>query len=612
MSAPPSPEAPVTSEAPRKSGPEFGRRWSSVFWGAEKDSSALREAPTVRVLEELLPGAVTRASDEFGDLSLTVKPDQLVRVAHALRDHPELQYQMLTDVCGLDRLKLQGAGAERFDAVYTFYSLAKAKRVRVRVPLDGANPEVDSLTSLFASADWAEREAYDMYGFRFRGHRDLRRILCHEEFVGYPLRKDYAPDARHMLSRSYSAFPGLPADTPEGQRVSVSEAGVEKVYINLGPSHPATHGTFRIQARLDGEIIEDSRTEIGYLHRCFEKMSEAHTFTQVFPFTDRLNYLSAFNNNVGYAMAVEKILGLELPERAIAIRVVLMEFNRIMDHLVTIGTNLVDMGALTNFWYAFRPREEIYDLLEACCGARLTVSYGRIGGVSQDVPSDFVPMAQRVLDRLPEFVTYIDKLITKNIIFQKRTREVGVLPRERAISYAWSGPLLRATGVQFDLRRAHPYYGYETFDFEIPVRKNGDVFDRYIVRMQEVRESIKIIRQALEKFPEGQHVVDDWTVALPPKNEVYTNIEALMAHFKLVMHGPRVPPAELYSYTESPVGELGFFLVTDGGPKPYRLHCRAPGFYTFAAFDEMCRGAMLSDFAANLGSLGIVAGELDR
>ena len=604
-------QAPAASaEAP---GSARDPRWNSRFWGHTKGVEAIRELPVVRALEQAVPGAVLGAEDRCGDLSLRVRASDLTRVATALRDDPALRYEMLMDVCGVDRSALpEGDGGDRFHALYHLYSLRHGKRLRLHVPLDAARPEVDSLTPLFASANWAEREAFDMYGFQFRGHPDLRRILCHEEFVGHPLRKDYPPDARHMLSRTYSSFPGLPADVPEGERVRVTQGDVEQVYINLGPSHPATHGTFRIQARLDGEVIADSRTEIGYLHRCFEKMCEAHGFTQIFPFTDRLNYLSAFNNNVGYAMAVEKLLGLELPERAIAIRVILMEFSRIIDHLVTIGTNLVDMGALTNFWYAYVPREEIYSLIEACCGARLTVSYGRIGGVSQDVPEDFVARSRGVLDRLPEFVDYIDALITKNVIFQKRTRGVGLLPRDRALSYAWTGPGLRATGVQFDLRRAHPYYGYETYDFEIPVRTNGDVFDRYIVRMEEIRESMKIIRQALDRFPGGPHIVDDWTVALPPKNEVYTNIEALMAHFKLVMHGPKVPAGEVYSYTESPVGELGFYMVTDGGPKPYRLHCRAPGFYIFSAVDEMLKESMISDFAANLGSLAIVAGELDR
>jgi NADH-quinone oxidoreductase subunit C/D len=492
-------------------------RWPSRFWGEARSPEALAGVPTVRVLREKFPDAVLAASDALGDLSLTVRKEDLLAVARTLRDHAELQYWMLQDVCGLDRSGLPGGDADRFHAVYHLYSPMRGKRVRLHVPLDAAAPEVESVTPLWASADWAEREAYDLFGFRFKGHPDLRRILCHPEFEGHPLRKDYPTDRRHVLSRTYSSFPGLPPDLPEGQPYSVMEGDVERTYINLGPSHPTTHGAFRIQARLDGEIMEETRCEIGYLHRCFEKMCEAHTFTQIIPFTDRLNYVSAFSNNVGYAMAVEKLLGLELPERAVAIRVVLLEFNRIMDHLINIGANLTDLGALSNFFYAFRPREEIYELLEACCGARLTVSYGRIGGVAQDVPENFVAMARRVNDRLPEFLSYINKLITKNVIFQRRTRDVGILPRERALSYAWGGPMLRSTGVQFDLRRAHPYYGYDRLDWEVPVRQNGDVFDRYVIRMEEIRQSMKIIRQVLERFPAGQHIVDDWTLALPPK-----------------------------------------------------------------------------------------------
>jgi NADH-quinone oxidoreductase subunit C/D len=600
-----------TGEADKDSSSPAGR-FDSRFWGIPKDESAIQATPTVRALREAHPNAVLEATDAYGDLSLRVRREQLLDVARTLQTHADLRYDMLTDVCGLDRQELPDGENDRFRMVYHLYSLTKGQRVRLHVSLDEENPEVASLTPLYASANWSEREAFDMYGFRFTGHPDLRRILCHDEFVGYPLRKDYPADQRHVLSRTYSAYPGMPAETPDGQRISVMEDGEEKIYISLGPSHPATHGTFRIQARLDGEIIEDSKTEVGYLHRCFEKMSETHAYPQIIPFTDRLNYLSCFSNNVGYAMAVEKLLGLELPERAIAIRVALMEFNRIMDHLVTIGTNLVDLGALTSFWYTFRPREEIYDLLEACCGARLTVSYGRIGGVAQDVPETFMALANKVLDILPQYTGYIDQLVTKNVLFQKRSRDVGVLPRERAISYAWTGVVLRATGLQYDIRRSHPYYGYDTYDFEVPVRTHADVYDRYSIRMQEIRESMKIIRQCLERFPTGRHIVADWSVALPPKEEVYGNIEALMAHFKLIMHGIKVPPGEVYSYTESPVGELGFYLVSDGGPKPYRLHCRAPGFYTMAAIDEMNRGAMLSDFVANLGSLAIVAGELDR
>src|SRR5690349_11059468 len=534
----------------------------------------------------------------------------MLLVAQTLKIHPELQYDILMDLCGVDDLLL--GRTPRFRCVYHFYSTTKKHRVRVIVPLDDAKPSVDSLSPLWKAANWAEREAWDMFGIDFVNHPDLRRILTHEEFVGHPLRKDYPADRRHMLSRTYSAFPGLPAEH-EGRQVVLGEDGMERVYVNIGPSHPATHGTLRVQALLDGERIADSRTEIGYLHRCFEKMCETHTYTQAFPFTDRLNYISAFNNNVVYAMTVEKLMEVEVPPRAVWIRTILMEFNRIMDHLVCIGTNLVDMGALTNFWYFLSPREKIYELIEACCGARLTVSYGRVGGVADDVPDNFIEHARATAKAIPEFIEYVHQLATKNVIFQQRTRGVGVVTRENAISWGWTGPCGRASGLDYDVRRAHPYGGYEALDFEVPVRTDGDTFARYMVRMEEMRQSLRIIHQMLDRgIPDGPFLVDDHRVALPEKNSVYTNIEALMNHFKLIMHGFSPPVGEVYSYIESANGEQGFYLISDGTGKPYRLHNRAPSFYTFAANDEILRGQMVADFVAILGTLNIIAGELDR
>jgi len=583
---------------------------SSQFWGPEKSAQELEAVPTVRVLKAEHGAAVLQVTDFRGDLAITVRADDMLLVAQTLKIHPELQYDVLMDLCGVDDL-LAGK-TPRFRCVYHFYSTTKQKRVRIIVPLDAAKPSVDSLTPLYKAANWAEREAYDMFGFDFVNHPDLRRILTHEEFVGFPLRKDYPADRRHMLSRTYSAFPGLPAEH-EGRSVVLGEDGLERVYVNIGPSHPATHGTLRVQALLDGERIADSRTEIGYLHRCFEKMSETHTYTQIFPFTDRLNYISAFNNNVGWAMTVEKLMQVEVPPRAVWIRTILMEFNRIMDHLVCIGTNLVDMGALTNFWYFFSPREKIYELIEACCGARLTVSYGRVGGVADDVPDNFIEHARSVANAIPEFIEYVHQLATKNVIFQQRTRGVGVVTRENAISWGWTGPVGRASGLNYDVRRAHPYGGYESLDFEVPVRTDGDTFARYMVRMAEMRQSLRIIHQMLDRgIPEGPFQVDDYRVSLPEKNSVYTNIEALMNHFKLIMHGFSPPVGEVYSYIESANGEQGFYLISDGTGKPYRLHNRAPSFYTFAANDEMLRGQMVADFVAILGTLNIIAGELDR
>lgn len=382
--------------------------------------------------------------------------------------------------------------------------------------------------------------------------------------------------------------------------------------LNLGPSHPATHGTLRIFVDLEGEIIRDMKLEIGYLHRCFEKMAETHPWNQVIPFTDRLNYVSAMMNNVGYVMAVEKALGVEVTKRCQRIRVIMCELSRIIDHLVCIGTNAVDVGALTCFWYFFRERENIYDLFEAACGARLTTSYTRVGGLYKDLPDGWVEWCRRVLKNLPRTLDDVDGLLTTNRIWIDRTRGVAPLSKERALEYGFTGPCLRACGVAYDLRKAVPYYDYDKFQFDVPTQTEGDTYARYLVRMREMRESIKIVEQALSDLPDGPVNINDWSITLPPKDEVYNSIEGLMAHFKLIMHGIKPPQGEVYAATEAANGELGFYIVSDGEGRPYRLRCRPPCFAIYQAFPEMCVGQTISDAVAALGSLNIVAGELDR
>lgn len=392
-----------------------------------------------------------------------------------------------------------------------------------------------------------------------------------------------------------------------------STANPEKyMRLNLGPQHPATHGTLRIFVELQGEIIKDMKLEIGYLHRCFEKMAETHPWNQVIPFTDRLNYVSAMMNNVGYVMAVEKLLGIEVTPRCQRIRVIMCELSRIIDHLVCIGTNAVDVGALTCFWYFFRERENIYDLFEAACGARLTTSYTRVGGLYKDLPEGWVEWCQRVLKNLPRTLDDVDGLLTANRIWIDRTKGVAPISKERALAYGFTGPALRACGVPYDLRKVSPYYGYEKFDFEVPTETEGDTYARYLVRTREMRQSIRILEQALKDIPEGSVNVNDWAVTLPPKEEVYNSIEGLMAHFKLIMHGIKTPVGEVYSATEAANGELGFYVVADGEGRPYRLRCRPPCFAIYQAFPEMCMGQTISDAVAALGSLNVVAGELDR
>jgi NADH-quinone oxidoreductase subunit C/D len=341
-------------------------------------------------------------------------------------------------------------------------------------------------------------------------------------------------------------------------------------------------------------------------------MAETHTYWQIIPFTDRLNYMSAMMNGVAYAMAVEKMFDVEIPKRAQYIRVIISELSRIADHLVCIGTNLVDLGAITNFWYAFRPREEIYDLIESCCGGRLTVSYVRIGGVSKDLPEGFVGKARRVLASIRKYVDEIEKMNRHSRLFQARTLGVNAISAQDALDWGFTGPVLRATGVPYDIRKWFPNYDYDQFEFDVPIGENGDIYDRYLVRMEEIRQSIRIIEQAMNNLPEGRFQIDDRRISLPPKQGVYTNIEDLMNHFELIQDGIRPPMGDVYSYWEAANGELGFYLVSDGDRAPYRLRCRGACFYIFQAFNQMIKGGYISDAIAALGSLNIVAGELEK
>ncbi len=401
-------------------------------------------------------------------------------------------------------------------------------------------------------------------------------------------------------------------DTAKGIQFNTNIDPKELVFVNIGPSHPATHGTLRLFAALDGETIVAAVAEMGYLHRGFEKDCEIHPYQQCIPYTDRLNYVSAIMNNIGFAKAVEKMLGITIPERAKVIRVITAELNRIIDHLVCVGTNLVDIGALTNFWYSFNVREKVYDILEKLCGARLTSNYIRIGGLSRDTYPGFEEEVLKVCEAILVSVGDIEALTEKNRIFLDRTQNVAVISIEDAISYGWTGPTLRACGVDYDLRKVEPYYDYETYDFDVIIGTKGDNFDRIYVRLYEIKESVKIIKQALKRLVPGPIMTDDKRVALPPKIHTYGNIEGLMNHFKIIMHGIQPPLGEVYDFTESSNGELGFHIVSDGGKYPYRVKCRPPSFMNYAAFPQLVEGGMIADAIATLGSINIIAGELDR
>ena len=567
---------------------------------ASSTETATQRPPLVDAFPEGSVAAVEHAAD--GHTVLTVDRSHLLDVLRTLRDRPEFRCDLLADVCGVDYPDRE----QRFEVVYHLGSLEHGHRFRVKVPLGADDPVVPSACGLWKAADWFEREAWDMFGIRFQGHPDLKRILTHEAFHGHPLRKDYDPSQRWLLTEEDTMAPAWATeDLPDDEHM-------ETVVLNLGPSHPATHGTLRTVARLDGEHIVKAECEIGYLHRCFEKMSETHGWQQVIPYTDRLNYCSSMINGVGYALAVERMLGIEAPPRAQVVRVILSELSRIMDHAVCLGANLVDLGALTNFWYFFQIREEIYGLLEKCAGGRLTVSYARIGGLAHDVPDDFEETVRYLLGHIPKFLDDVETLVTTNRIFRDRTEGVGVISGEEAVAWGWTGPCLRASGVPYDVRKAHPYMGYENYDFEVPVASTGDTYARYLVRMEEMRQSLRIVQQAIDDLPDGPVITDDHHVALPPKEKVYTEMESLIWHFKLIFEGIPVPPGDAYVFTEGANGELGYYVVSDGGGRPYRIKVRPPCFAIYQAFPKMLEGLMIPDAIAILGSLNIIAGELDR
>jgi NADH-quinone oxidoreductase subunit D len=391
----------------------------------------------------------------------------------------------------------------------------------------------------------------------------------------------------------------------------------EKEYsiLNLGPSHPATHGVFQNILKMDGEIIIDSEPTIGYIHRAFEKLAERRPYNQITPITDRLNYCSSPINNMGWHMTVEKLINAKLPKRVEYMRIIIMELSRIADHVVCNSVIGVDSGALTGFIYVFEEREHIYEIFEEICGARLTTNIGRIGGFERDFPDAAWAKIHKFMERFPKVLKEFEKLLVRNRIFMDRTIGAGAISAERALNYSFTGPNLRAAGVDYDVRVMNPYCSYEDFDFKIPVGTNGDTYDRFMVREDEIWESYSIIKQALEKLKkmpnDGVFHADVPEFYLPPKEEVYNNMEALIYHFKIVMGETDIPKGEVYHCVEGGNGELGFYLISDGGRTPYRLHFRRPCFIYYQAYPEMIRGNLLSDAIVTMSSMNVIAGELD-
>ena len=522
----------------------------------------------------------------------------------------EENYSLLLDITAIDYLKFPDITPSRFAVVYILRDSTFKKQISVKAFVDDTTLEVDSITDLFEAANWVEREAYDQYGIRFAGHPNLKRVLNHHQFIGHPLRKDYQTTKGQLCTQTEDLMDEM---LPLLHKKGYSEEEIKDLMLlNMGPSHPASHGTIRNFVALEGETITACVTEIGYLHRGFEKSCENHTYSQIIPYTDRLNYCSAILNNIGYSKAIEEMLNIEITSRAKMIRIIIGELSRIIDHLVCNAANMVDLGGLTNFWYLFAPRDKAYDLLSKLTGARLTNTYTRIGGLEFDLYDGFDDDLEDVLKDTQVAVSDALSLIAHNRIFHQRTQDVGVIKADFAIKNGISGPNLRAAGVAHDLRKDKPYYGYENFDFDMVIGSHGDVYDRMMCRFEEIIQSIKIIRQAIKELPDGPINVFAPNIILPSKKDVYTNIEGLMNQFKLTYEGIKVPKGEHYSYTEAANGELGFFVVSDGSGRPYKVKCRPPCFYSLAAYSKIVEGGLIADAVITMASLNFIAGEFDR
>ena len=388
--------------------------------------------------------------------------------------------------------------------------------------------------------------------------------------------------------------------------------GDSRVIVNIGPTHPAMHGALRMVAKLNGETIEKSYCEFGYTHRAKEKLGENRTYHNFIVYTDRLNYCSALINNVGYAMAVERLMGVEVPDRCIWLRMMASELARVTDHLVCIGINAVDIGAFSFFLYGFHQREEAYTLIEKLCGARLTTSYSRIGGMAQDAPEGWEKEVKAWIAKTRLVIDEMDRLLTNNKIWKQRTVGVGTFNKEQCMAYSYSGPNARAAGINYDLRRDQPYLYYNKVEFDVPYAQNGDVFDRYMVRLAEIRQSLNLLSQCADRIKKGSIWTEDKRVRIPEKDVVYNTMEGLIHHFKFFMTGFDVPAGEVYSATEAANGELGFYIVSQGGPRAHRMRIRGPSVYHYQGLTPMTEGSKIADMVAALGSINVIAGELDR
>ena len=555
-----------------------------------------------------------------GIATFWVAPDKIHSALAHLKSGVDQPYRMLYDLTAIDermRTHSQDDPASDFTVVYHLLSFDRNEYIRIKAPLREDRVAIGTITDLWPAANWYEREVWDMFGIRFDGHPHLERILMPRTWIGHPLRKDHParatemgpfqlPDAKEQAEQEALRF------RPEEWGMQPGRDGQDFLFLNVGPQHPGTHGVLRVVLQLDGEEIVDAVPDVGFHHRGAEKMGERQSWHTYIPYTDRIDYLGGVMNNMAYLMAVEKLAGICVPPRAQVIRVMLAELFRIISHLVWYGTFAQDLGQLSPVFYTFNDRERAFGIIEAICGARMHPNWFRIGGVAQDLPKGWDGLIRDFLNYLPSRLAEYDKEVMRNRIFKSRTQGVGAFTTEEAIEWGVTGPGLRACGLAWDFRKKQPYSGYEQFEFDIPTGTHGDCYDRGWVRVEEMRQSLRIIEQCVDNMPEGSYKSLDALACPPLKERTMHDIETLITHFLGVSWGPVVPRGEALGAIEATKGNNGYYLVSDGSTTSYRTRIRTPSFAHMQMLPLMARGRMIPDLLAILGAMDFVLADVDR
>lgn len=572
------------------------------------------------VLEQKFAEKISLQPASDNTLTLEVSGETISGLLLFLKTEVREPFGMLYDLTAVDERRRSGIVSHNgndFTLVYHLTSIDRNEDIRLKVPLKGEYPSVKSITDLWPAANWYEREIYDMFGITFTGHPDLRRILLPKSWKGHPLRKEYPARATEMGPFVLDEQLREIADAeykfhPEDYGLSSKTADTDYMFLNLGPQHPGTHGLLRLILQLDGEDIVEVVPDIGFHHRGAEKMGERQSWHTYIPYTDRVDYLGGVLNNHAYLLSVEKLAGITVPDRANVIRVMMDELFRIQSHLVMLGTYAQDLGQMSPVFFAFNDRERVFDIIQAITGARMHPSWFRIGGVAHNLPNGWKKMIQDFVDYFPKSIIEFEREIIKNRIFKARTVGIGVYDKDEAIEWGVTGPGIRSTGVDWDYRKKRPYSGYENFEFEIPTGKNGDCYDRTLIRIEEMRQSLRIIQQCINNMPEGSYKSDHHLTTPPRKEKTMQDIETLITHFLGVSWGPVIPAGEAMVPVEAARGSNGYYLVSDGGTSSYRCRIRTPTFPHMQMLPLIARSYTIPDLLSILGAIDFVLADLDR